>query len=86
MKTNKHQTLLLVKKQRGVHSRDIVKHFGYSPGTARFYLSYLGRQSLLERTGARYGLTARGEDRLHYFRSHGMPRVCCDLTGLYQVK
>jgi hypothetical protein len=79
MKTNKHQTLLLVKKQRGVHSRDIVKHFGYSPGTARSYLSYLGRQSLLERTGAGYGLTARGEDRLHYFEVTGCPDAACPL-------
>jgi hypothetical protein len=35
MRTNKHQTLLLVKKQKGVHSRDIVRHFGYFSGTAR---------------------------------------------------
>jgi len=63
MKTNKHQTLLLVKKQNGVHSRDIVKHFGYSPGTARSYLSHLGKQGLLEHAGASYGLTEKGHDR-----------------------
>ena len=61
MKTNKHQTLLLAKKQRGVHSRDIVKHFGYSPGTARSYLSYLGRQSLLERPEQTTGLQREGK-------------------------
>lgn len=49
MKTNKHQTLLLLNKQRGVRPRDVVQHFGYSPGTARSYLSYLRRQGLLER-------------------------------------
>jgi DeoR/GlpR family transcriptional regulator of sugar metabolism len=65
MKTNKHQTLLLVKKQRSVHSRDIVKHFAYSAGTARSYLSHLGRQGLLERTGANYGLTEKGQNRLY---------------------
>ena len=32
MKTNKHQTLLLVKKQQAVHARDLVQHFAYSPG------------------------------------------------------
>jgi len=79
MKTNKHQTLLLVKKQRGVHSREIVKHFGYSPGTARSYLSHLGRQGLLERIGANYGLTPRGVDRLQYFEVTGCPDVRCPL-------
>jgi hypothetical protein len=79
MKTNKHRTLLLVQKQRGVHSRDIVTHFGYSPGTARSYLSYLGRQGLLERMGANYGLTQRGLDRLHYFEITGCPDVACPL-------
>jgi hypothetical protein len=79
MKTNKHQTLLLVKKLRGVHSRDIVKHFGYSPGTARSYLSHLGRQGLLDRIGANYGLTERGRDRLEYFEVTGCPDVRCPL-------
>ena len=82
MKTNKHQTLLLAEKLRGVHSRDIVKHFGYSPGTARSYLSYLSRQNLLERLGAYYGLTKRGQDRLRYFEVAGCPDVGCPLcTG-----
>jgi hypothetical protein len=79
MKTNKHQTLLLVKKQRSVHSRDIVKHFAYSAGTARSYLSHLGRQGLLERTGANYGLTEKGQNRLHYFEVTGCPDVACPL-------
>jgi hypothetical protein len=79
MKTNKHQTLLLVGKQTGVHSRDIVKHFGYSPGTARSYLSHLGRQGLLERTAAHYGLTAKGQNRLEYFEVSGCPDVSCPL-------
>ena len=79
MKTNKHQTLLLVKKLRGVHSRDIVKHFGYSPDTARSYLSHLGRQGLLERIGANYELTARGEDRLQYFEVTGCSDLRCPL-------
>jgi hypothetical protein len=81
MKTNKHQTLLLVKKQKGVHSRDIVKHFGYSSGTARSYLSHLGRQGLLEHAGASYGLTEKGHDRLQYFEVAGCPDVGCPLQG-----
>ena len=79
MKTNKHQTLLLVKKQRGVRARDLVQHFTYSPGTARSYLSYLGRQGLLERIGASYGLTERGQDRLHFFEVFGCADPACPL-------
>lgn len=79
MKTNKHQTLLLVKKQLGVHSRDLVQHFSYSPGTARSYLSYLGRQGLLERTGARYGLTEKGQNRLNHFDVFGCADLACPL-------
>ena len=79
MKTNKHQTLLLVSKQRAVHSRDLVRHFGYAPGTARSYLSYLGRQGLLERMGANYGLTEKGQDRLHFFDVSGCPDAACPL-------
>jgi len=79
MKTNKHQTLVLVKKQNGVHSRDIVKHFGYSPGTARSYLSHLGRQGLLEHMGSSYSLTEKGRDRLQYFEVTGCPDVGCPL-------
>jgi predicted methyltransferase len=79
MKTNKHQTLLIVKKQRAVHSRDLVQHFDYSPGTARSYLSYLGRQGLLERMGASYGLSEKGQDRLHFFDVSGCADVTCPL-------
>jgi FaeA-like protein len=79
MKTNKHQTLLLVNKQRGVHSRDIVRHFGYSSGTARSYLSHLGRQGLLERMGPNYGLTEKGQNRLQYFEVTGCPDIACPL-------
>jgi hypothetical protein len=81
MKTNKHRTLLLVQKQKGVHSRDIVTYFGYSPGTARSYLSHLGRQGLLERMGANYGLTQRGRDRLQYFEVTGCPDITCPLCA-----
>ena len=79
MKTNKHQTLLLVNRQSCVHSRDVVQHFGYSPGTARSYLSYLSRQGLLERMGAGYVLTERGQDRLHYFDVAGCADPACPL-------
>ena len=79
MKTNKHQTLLLVDKQRGVRSRDVVQHFGYSPGTARSYLSYLGRQGLVERIGTSYVLTERGQGRLQYFEVAGCADSACPL-------
>ncbi len=79
MKTNKHQTILLVSKQRGVRPRDVVQHFGYSPGTARSYLSYLGRQGLVERIGASYVLTERGQDRLQYFEVAGCADPACPL-------
>lgn len=79
MKTNKHQTLLLVRKQRGVRAFDLVQHFAYSPGTARSYLSYLGRQGLLERIGASYGLTDKGRDCLHYFEVFGCADPPCPL-------
>ena len=79
MKTNKHQTLLLVNRQRGVLPCDMVKHFGYSPGTARSYLSYLRRQGLLERMGAGYALTERGQDRLQYFEVAGCADPACPL-------
>ncbi len=77
MKTNKHQTLLLVNKQRGVRPRDIVQHFGYSPGTARSYLSYLRRQGLLEQIGGVYVLTERGQERLQYFEVAGCADPAC---------
>ncbi len=79
MKTNKHQTILLVSKQRGVRPRDVVQHFAYSPGTARSYLSYLKRQGLLERMGASYVLTERGQDRLQYFEVAGCADPACPL-------
>ena len=79
MKTNKHQTLLLVNKQRGVRPRDVVQHFGYSPGTARSYLSYLRRQDLVERIGTSYVLTERGQDRLQYFEVAGCADPACPL-------
>ena len=79
MKTNKHQTLLLVRKQGGVRPRDVVAHFGYSPGTARSYLSYLGRQGLLERMGAGYALTEKGQDRLQYLDVAGCADPACPL-------
>jgi hypothetical protein len=79
MKTNKHQTLQLVKKERAVHSRDLVENFDYSPGTARSYLSYLGRQGLLERMGAGYRLSDKGRDRLRYFEVFGCQDIDCPL-------
>ena len=79
MKTNKHQTLLLAKKQAALGSRDLLRHFGYSLGTARSYLSHLGRQGLLERTGAGYSLTNKGQDRLVHFDVFGCADVDCPL-------
>jgi len=57
VKTNKHQTLLLVKQNGFVQAKDIVDQFDYSPATARSYLSYLTRQDLLERTVQGHVLT-----------------------------
>jgi hypothetical protein len=79
MKTNKHQTLLLVRKKGGVRSRDVVDHFGYSSGTARSYLSHLGRQGLLARMGAGYALTEKGHGRLNYFDAAGCADPVCPL-------
>jgi hypothetical protein len=87
MKTNKHQTLVLVQKKSGVHARDLVVQFGYSPGTARSYLSYLGRQDLLQRLGAGYALTEKGLERLRYFEVTGCADPGCPLcqgkTGFF---
>ena len=77
MKTNKHQTLLLVKKEGGVRALDLVQQFAYSSGTARSYLSYLARQDLLERTGRGYALTQRGLDRLEFFSTSGCDNYEC---------
>ena len=60
MKTNKHQTLILVHTKGRVQAKDLVQQFGYSPGTARSYLSYLKRQDLLARTGQGHVFTERG--------------------------
>ena len=79
MKTNKHKTLLLIRKQEAVHSRDLVAHFDYSPATARSYLSYLGGQGLLERVGAGHCLSERGRERLDHFNAFGCSDVACPL-------
>jgi predicted methyltransferase len=79
VKTNKHQTLLLVRRERAVHSSALVENFDYSPGTARSYLSYLGRQGLLERMGAGYRLTDKGQERLDYFDVFGCADIDCPL-------
>lgn len=49
MKTNKCQTLLLVKAKQEVRAKDLVYAFGHSAPTARSYLSHLKRQDLLKR-------------------------------------
>ena len=79
MKTNKHQTLVLVENKRAVRARDLVQHFDYSPGTARSYLSYLRRQDLLQRMGAGYVLTEKGQNRLHFFEVTGCRDPACPL-------
>lgn len=71
MKTNKHKTLLLAKKTQPLHAGHLVLNFGYAPGTARSYLSHLGRQGLLERMRGGYGLTQKGHDRIRYFDIFG---------------
>jgi hypothetical protein len=77
VKTNKHQTLLLVKKKSGVQAKDLVEQFGYSPGTARSYLSYLGRQDLLQQLGAGHVLTEKGLERLQFFEVTGCADPAC---------
>ena len=62
-----------------MHSRDLVEHFDYSPGTARSYLSYIGKQGLLERMGAGYRLSEKGQERLHYFEVFGCADIECPL-------
>jgi hypothetical protein len=79
MKTNKHQTLLLVKNKHAVRARDLVQQFDYSPGTARSYLSYLRRQGLLQRMGAGHVLTEKGQNRLHFFEITGCQDPACPL-------
>jgi len=79
MKTNKHKTLQLIRQQGTAHSRDLVRKFGYSPGTARSYLSHLGRQGLLEQVAGGYELTAKGMIRVRYFDVFGCARFACPL-------
>jgi hypothetical protein len=76
-KTNKHRTLLLAKKTQPLHARHLVLHFNYAPGTARSYISHLGRQGLLERVRGGYALTNRGHDRIRYFDIFGCGRPGC---------
>ncbi len=79
MKTNKHQTLLFIQRKGGVKARDIAEQFGYTPATARSYLSYLARQDLLERRGAGYVLTEKGQEGLKHFEVMGCERPDCPL-------
>jgi hypothetical protein len=86
MKTNKHQTLLLVKAKQAVRAKDLVQTFGYSAPTARSYLSHLKRQELLERISAGHALTEKGRTRLQFFDVSGCTDPACLLcqrkTGL----
>jgi DeoR-like helix-turn-helix domain len=86
MKTNKHQTLLLVKAKHAVRAKDLVQAFGYSAPTARSYLSHLKRQDLLERISAGHVLTEKGKTRLQFFDVSGCTDPACPLcqrkTGL----
>jgi hypothetical protein len=79
MKTNKHRTLLLAKNQGTITSRDLTWKYEYSPGTARSYLSHLGRQGLLERNNGTYALTEKGHSRIRYFVIFGCRRPGCPL-------
>jgi hypothetical protein len=77
MKTNKHQSLLLVREKGSVRAHHFVTSFNYSPGTARSYLAHLGRQDLLERTNAGHSLTEKGQTRLHFFEVMGCGNPDC---------
>jgi DeoR/GlpR family transcriptional regulator of sugar metabolism len=77
MKTNKHQTLLLVKTKQVVRAKDLVQAFGYSAPTARSYLSHLKRQELLERISAGHALTEKGRTRLQFFEVSGCADAAC---------
>ena len=79
MKTNKHQTLLLVKTKQAVRAKDLVQSFGYSAPTARSYLSHLKRQELLERISAGHVLTDKGLTRLQFFEVSGCGDAACPL-------
>ena len=77
MKTNKHQTLLLVGQRKSIRARDLIEQSGYGAGTARSYLSLLGRQGLLERQAGRHVLSAKGRDRLQFFEVSGCADSLC---------
>lgn len=68
---------MLAKKTHPLHARNLVAHFSYAPGTARSYLSHLGRQGLLERVSGGHGLTKKGHDRIRYFDIFGCGRLGC---------
>ncbi len=70
---------ILSRNNQSIRARDVVTHFGYSPGTARSYLSYLSRHGLLERTGRGYALTDKGKERLEYFDAVGCNSFDCPL-------
>ena len=79
MKTNKHQTLLLVKKESAVRAKHLVDQFDYSSGTARSYLTHIARQGLLERTTRGYTLSDKGLDRLQFFDVVGCASFDCPI-------
>jgi len=79
MKTNKHQTLLLVKAKQAVRAKELVQAFGSSAPTARSYLSHLKRQELLERISAGHALTEKGQTRLQFFDVSGCTDAACPL-------
>jgi hypothetical protein len=79
MKTNKHQTLLLVKTKQAVRAKDLVQAFGYSAPTARSYLSQLKRQDLLDRIMSGHVLTEKGRVRLQFFDVGGCADPACPL-------
>jgi hypothetical protein len=79
MKTNKHQTLLLVEARQAVRAKDLVQAFGYSAPTARSYLSHLKRQELLNRISTGHVLTEKGRTRLQFFDVGGCADPACPL-------
>src|SRR5262245_47245359 len=79
MKTNKHQTLLLVKTKQAVRAKDLVQAFGYSAPTARSYLSHLKRQELLDRIISGHVLTEKGRTRRQFFDLSGCADPACPL-------
>jgi len=86
MKTNKHQTLTLVKDKGSVRAKDIVTQFGYSSGTARSYLSYLARHGLLERNVTGYILSEKGTARLTHFEASFCGSFDCPLCYAKKAK